>query len=72
MNRNQNGAADSPADKKLVNGKGGNENLTPKQKRAFVKMLSKFIRLVDAEWAPEIDLKKMNSIKYPSESKDTV
>lgn len=32
--------------KKLANGKGGNENLSPKQKRAFVKMLSKFIRLV--------------------------
>lgn len=35
--------------KKMVNGNGkGNANLSPKQKRAFVKMLSKFIRLV--EW----------------------
>lgn len=33
-------------DKKMLNGKSGQENFTPKQKRAFVKMLSKFIRLV--------------------------
>lgn len=38
--------ADDLDKKKLLNGGKGNENLSPKQKRAFVKMLSKFIRLV--------------------------
>lgn len=39
--------ADETDKKKMTNGKGKDDNLSPKQKRAFVKMLSKFIRLVD-------------------------
>lgn len=38
--------ADETDKKKMTNGKGKDDNLSPKQKRAFVKMLSKFIRLV--------------------------